>query len=61
MSPDNARLTSIIGEIRGTIEYIPPEILDPKIAKPNISKWDVWSIGVIAYELCTLRRPFKNM
>jgi serine/threonine protein kinase len=60
MKPDKKRLTSILGEISGTIEYMPPEILVPSIAKPSISKWDAWSIGVIAYELCTLRRPFKT-
>ena len=38
-----------------------PEILDPpKEMKPDISKQDVWSIGVIAYELCTQRLPFNR-
>jgi serine/threonine protein kinase len=38
-----------------------PEILDPvKEKKPDISKQDVWSIGVIAYKLCTQRLPFKR-
>jgi NIMA (never in mitosis gene a)-related kinase len=46
--------------IKGTIEYLAPEILNAALAKPNISKQDVWSIGVIAYQLCTLRLPFKS-
>jgi serine/threonine protein kinase len=38
-----------------------PEILDPpKDKKPEISKQDVWSIGVIAYKLCTQRFPFNR-
>ena len=45
--------------IKGTIEYLAPEILNAALAKPNISKQDVWSFGVIAYQLCTLRLPFK--
>ena len=38
-----------------------PEILDPpEDKKPDISKQDVWSIGVIAYKLCTQRLPFNR-
>ena len=48
-NPDYIRLTSSIGSIKGTIGYLAPEILDGKPEKPNISKQDVWSIGVIAY------------
>jgi serine/threonine protein kinase len=58
MNPDYSRLSSIVGEIRGTVEYLAPEILCSGLAKPNFSKQDVWSIGVIAYQLCTLRLPF---
>ena len=57
---DIARLTSSIGAIKGTVEYLAPEILNSKHAKPNMTKQDVWSIGVIAYQLCTLRLPFYN-
>jgi serine/threonine protein kinase len=56
---DYSRPTSTMGRIKGTIEYVAPEILNAALAKPNISKQDVWSIGVIAYQLCTLRLPFK--
>jgi serine/threonine protein kinase len=49
-----------MGRIKGTVEYLAPEILNARFAKPNISKQDVWSIGVIAYQLCTLRLPFYN-
>ena len=46
-------------KIKGAIEYAAPEILNASLAKHYISKEDVWSIGVIAYQLCTLRLPFK--
>jgi mitogen-activated protein kinase kinase kinase len=46
--PSDSRRTSFIG-IKGTLEYLAPEILNENLSKPNISKQDVWSIGVIAY------------
>jgi NIMA (never in mitosis gene a)-related kinase 1/4/5 len=46
--------------IKGTVEYLAPEILNGGLAKAKISKQDVWSIGVIAYQLCTFRLPFKS-
>jgi len=60
MNPDYSLLTTSKGAIKGTVEYLAPEILNGGLAKPNISKQDVWSIGVIAYQLCTLRLPFYN-
>jgi len=39
----------------GTPYYIPPEIVDNK---PYNFSADVWSLGVILYEMCTLRPPF---
>ena len=58
--PDYEMLSSSIGARKGTIEYLAPEILNAKLSKPNISRQDVWSIGVIAYQLCTLRLPFNS-
>lgn len=40
----------------GTPFYLSPEICQDQ---PYDKKSDVWSLGVILYELCTLRRPFE--
>jgi serine/threonine protein kinase len=37
-----------------------PEIHNAIDEKPVITKQDVWAIGVIAYQLCTLKLPFKG-
>jgi serine/threonine protein kinase len=58
LNPDYTRLNTLTGAINGTVEYLAPEILNARLVKPNISKQDVWSIGVIAYQLCSLRLPF---
>ena len=47
--PDYERISSLLGDTKGTIEYLAPEILDSQEKKPDIIKQDVWSIGVIAY------------
>jgi serine/threonine protein kinase len=59
--PDYTRDSTSQNHTKGTIEYMAPEILDPpEDKKPDISKQDVWSIGVIAYKLCTKRFPFNR-
>lgn len=39
----------------GTPYYLPPEVISNK---PYGRKADVWALGVIVYELVTLRKPF---
>uniref|UniRef100_A0A3P8SXI7 non-specific serine/threonine protein kinase n=1 Tax=Amphiprion percula TaxID=161767 RepID=A0A3P8SXI7_AMPPE len=40
----------------GTPYYVAPEIWDNK---PYNNKSDVWALGCVLYELCTLRHPFQ--
>lgn len=41
----------------GTWYYISPEII---LSKPYNFKTDIWSLGVILYEMCCLRLPFRG-
>jgi hypothetical protein len=47
------------GEVVGTLDYMAPEVLEsPRAA----SQWsDVYSVGVVLYELATLQRPFGDV
>ena len=47
--------TNFLRSIKGTPLYIAPEIL---LSKPYTHKVDVWSFGIILYELATGRTPF---
>ena len=40
----------------GTPYYMAPEACQ---SEPYTSKSDVWALGVILYELCTLKQPFQ--
>lgn len=40
----------------GTPYYLSPEIIE---RKPYSYKSDIWSLGVVLYELCALDHPFK--
>lgn len=44
-------------KIVGTDLYISPEILK---AKEYSIKSDYWALGIVLYELCTLKKPFKK-
>ena len=39
----------------GTPLYMAPELAQ---RQPYDSKVDIWALGVIVYELCTLKQPF---
>ena len=47
--------TNFLRSIKGTPLYIAPEIL---ISKPYTTKVDIWSFGIILYELATGKTPF---
>jgi NIMA (never in mitosis gene a)-related kinase 1/4/5 len=57
---DKERVESDLTSFKGTREYLSPEIHNAKKEKPNMTKQDVWAIGIIAYELCTFDLPFKG-
>ena len=40
----------------GTPYYLAPEACQ---SEPYTSKTDIWALGVIVYELCTLKQPFQ--
>ena len=42
--------------IVGTPYYLSPELCEEK---PYNNKSDIWSLGCVLYELCTLKHPFE--
>eukprot|EP01116_Phalansterium_solitarium_P011234 TRINITY_DN26858_c0_g1_i1.p1 TRINITY_DN26858_c0_g1~~TRINITY_DN26858_c0_g1_i1.p1 ORF type:complete len:741 (+),score=240.16 TRINITY_DN26858_c0_g1_i1:353-2575(+) len=57
LKPDEAKLLKGKREINGTPEYMSPELLN---SNPPSQKTDVWSLGVILYEMCALEMPFAG-
>lgn len=51
--------TLALSSVVGTPFYMAPEIFASKPCYSNPA--DVWSLGVIAYELCTGKRPFDSV
>ncbi|MDP2312095.1 MAG: serine/threonine-protein kinase [Pseudomonadota bacterium] len=52
---DGATLTEL-GQTFGSVSYAPPEWLDPERLDPV--KWDIYSAGIVFYELLTGRQAF---
>ena len=42
----------------GTPYYLSPEIIE---GRPYSFKSDIWSLGVMLYEMCALKPPFEGM
>ena len=42
----------------GTPFYLAPEMLSKDTPHPYSVKTDVWTLGIILYELCALKKPF---
>ncbi|KAI9679661.1 MAG: spindle assembly checkpoint kinase [Trizodia sp. TS-e1964] len=53
-APDNRRQTTC-----GTLDYLPPEMVAPE-EKYYGNKVDLWSLGVLAYELIVGMAPFED-
>jgi len=48
---------SSAGLLIGTLDYMAPEQVAGDEVSPD---WDVWAIGVIAYEMLTAHHPFRR-
>lgn len=49
--------TMMLNTFYGTPLYLSPELVENK---PYNEKTDIWSMGIILYELCTFRAPFQG-
>lgn len=50
-------ISPLTNTVCGTPYFMPPEVC---LGKPYDSKADVWAVGVILYELITLKKPFDS-
>jgi NIMA (never in mitosis gene a)-related kinase len=48
--------TQIAMTVVGTPYYLAPEACQ---SEPYTTKSDIWALGCVIYELCTLQQPFK--
>ena len=49
--------TACAHSIVGTPSYLPPEVCQDK---PYNKKVDVWALGCVLYEMCTLKHAFRG-
>ena len=56
------KIMTTVGSDKGTTAYMAPEYLsrDREQQFVNYNKLDVWAIGVISYQIATLRLPFSG-
>jgi serine/threonine protein kinase len=57
---DKNRIVTSVDAKTGTVAYMAPEILNALIKNPDITKQDVWAIGIIAYQISTFSLPFSG-
>ncbi|HUW57284.1 MAG TPA: protein kinase, partial [Planctomycetota bacterium] len=50
---------TVAGAVMGTPAYMPPEQIRGDVGELD-ARSDIWSLGVVLYELCTLRLPFEG-
>lgn len=49
--------TGSAGFLLGTLDYMAPEQVAGDVVSPS---WDIWALGVIAYEMLTASHPFRR-
>ena len=55
---EHAATQTVTGERRGTVAYMAPDVFrDPSL--PRTVKYDVYSFGIVLWELLSGEKPFK--